>query len=155
MESKENRTENSKKQFNYNFISVILLYAWAILFIFETRKISDMDSKFFPYIVSGIAILLATILLFSSIFGPRKDETFDFSGTSRSIKFGILLLVYVILISFFGFYISTPIYLLGAMYVLGQRNKKIMLGVAIFTPLVVYLFFEVLLKLNIPDGIII
>ncbi|CDZ75412.1 Hypothetical protein ING2D1G_1274 [Peptoniphilus sp. ING2-D1G] len=155
MESKENKTENSKKQFNYNFISVILLYVWAIVFIFEAGKIPDMDSKFFPYIVSGIAIVLATILLLSSIFGPRKNETFDFSGTLKSVKFGALLLVYVILISFFGFYVSTPIYLLGSMYALGQRNKKVMLGVAIFTPIAVYLFFEVLLKLNIPSGILI
>ncbi|WP_138159901.1 tripartite tricarboxylate transporter TctB family protein [Peptoniphilus catoniae] len=151
-ENREVKSEEKRTGFNYNFISVAILYIWALAFIFETGKIEEPDSRIFPYAVSAFAIFLATILLLSSIFGKRRYEEFDFSGTGKAVKYGIILVGYVILVALFGFYIATPIYMMVGMYSLGQRKIPLMVAVSVITPVIVYVFFQVLLKLQIPKG---
>lgn len=147
-----NKNDKVKTEFNYNYISVILLYVWALAFIVEARNITEPQSRIFPYFIGGIAIFLATILLIKSKFNLGFQDTFDFSGTGKAIKYGVILIIYVALTATLGFYISTPLYLLGGMWMLGQRNKKLMIGVAIGTPLIIFLFFDLILGIKIPMG---
>lgn len=148
-----NKNEEGKKPFNYNYISVALLYAVALLFIVSARSISEADSKIFPYIVAGLTIVLASIILIKSLFNLGRQETFDFTGSFKAFKFGVVLLIYIALTVIFGFYISTPIYLFFGMKILGQKNLKLMLIVSVATPLIIYLFFDLLLGMEIPTGI--
>jgi len=149
------KNNTTKKPFNYNYISVVLLYVWALIFIIEAyRNITDSGSKIFPYFVGGFAIFLATVLLIKSKFNIGKQETFDFSGSKKSIIYGIILVVYVALVATIGFYIATPIYLYFGMWMLGQRNKKVMISVSLALPLAVFLFFDLLLGMKIPAGIL-
>lgn len=141
-----------KKKFNYNYLSVALIYIWAGAFLLWTPKIKDPASRMFPVGISIFAILLATALLIRTKMG--KVENPDFSGTKMAMIMAGLLIAYVGFIEVVGFYIATPFYLYITMWILGQRNKKLMLTISVLMALGVYLFFGLLLDMQIPEGML-
>ncbi len=108
----------------------------------------------FPVAISIFAIVLATILLLKTYFKWGKQEELDFSGTKMAMLMAGLLIAYVALIEAVGFYLATPFYLYITMWVLGQRRKKLMLTISIVMPLLVYLFFDLILGMQIPEGML-
>lgn len=148
----ENKT--TKKSFNFNYLSVIIIYVWALAFLLWTPKIKDPGSRMFPVAISIFAIVLATILLLKTYFKWGKQEELDFTGTKMAMLMAALLVAYVALIEVVGFYLATPFYLYITMWVLGQRRKKLMLTISIVMPLLVYLFFDLILGMQIPEGML-
>ncbi len=159
-DKKENADENSeivekeKRKFNHNYISVIILYVFSVLFLIESRKITIFDSALFPYIVSGFSIFIATIILIRTRLKRGDKEEFDFEGTPGAIKFALAMAIYAVGCYYIGFYISTIIFLMASMYLLKQRNYKTMIAISILTPVIIYIFFDLLLDLRIPAGIL-
>ena len=143
-----------RKRFNYNYLSVILIYLWALAFLVSIPQIANTQSRMFPIIVSVFAILLATVFLLKTYFAKGKGELPDFSGSGMAMLMTVLLIIYVGAIWFMGFYLATPIYLYVTMWVLGQRRKRLMIIISLLTPLCVYLFFSLLLGMRIPEGIL-
>jgi uncharacterized membrane protein len=144
----------ARKQFNYNYLSVVLIYIWAIAFLVSIPSIADKQSRMFPIIVSTFAILLATIFFLKTYFAKGKGEFPDFTGSGMAIIMTVLLIIYVGAIWFMGFYLATPFYLYATMWVLGQRRKRLMISISLLMPLGVYLFFRLLLGMRIPEGIL-
>ena len=143
-----------KKPFNYNYLSVALIYIWAFAFLLWTPKIKDPASRLFPVGISIFAIVLATILLLKTKFNWGKNQELNFSGTKTAMLMAVLLITYVGFIEVVGFYLATPFYLYISMWVLGQRKKKLMLTISLLMSLGVYLFFGLLLDMQIPEGIL-
>lgn len=143
-----------KKPFNYNYLSAGLIYAWALAFLLWAPKIKDPASRMFPVGISVFAIVLATILVFKTKFNWGKNPELDFSGTKTAMYMAALLISYVGFIEVVGFYLATPFYLYISMWVLGQRNKKLMLTISLLMALGVYLFFGLLLDMQIPEGML-
>ena len=142
-----------KKIFNYNYLSVILIYIFALTFLFSTSKIKDADSRIFPYVVSVLAIVLATVFFLQTYFNwGNKRAQLNFSGTKSALLMGALLLTYIAAIKAVGFYLATPFYLYISMCVLGQKNKKLMLIISLIMPLGSFLFFDLILNMQIPEG---
>lgn len=148
----ENKT--SKKSFNFNYLSVALIYIWAFAFLLWTPKIKDPGSRMFPVAISIFAIVLATILLLKTYFKWGKQEELDFSGSKMAMLMAALLIAYVALIEAVGFYLATPFYLYITMWVLGQRKKKLMISISILMPLIVFVFFDLILGMEIPEGML-
>ncbi|WP_372997711.1 tripartite tricarboxylate transporter TctB family protein [Lutispora sp.] len=148
----ENKT--SKKSFNFNYLSVALIYIWALAFLLWTPKIKDPGSRMFPVAISIFAIVLATILLLKTYFKWGKQEELDFSGSKMAMLMAALLIAYVALIEAVGFYLATPFYLYITMWVLGQRKKKLMISISILMPLIVFVFFDLILGMQIPEGML-
>jgi len=145
----------TKKFFNYNYISVVLLYIWAFVFLIVTPQIKGDGARLFPYIVCILTFVLATVLLIKSYLKQdEKKEDFDFSGTSSAFYMAIILLGYIIATTVLGFYLATPFYLYIAMWVLGQRKKKLMAIISLLTPLGVFMVFDYILGMRIPEGIL-
>lgn len=150
MENKSN-----KKQFNYNYLSVIFIYVVAGAFLKMTPQIKDPTSRWFPYLIGSLAVVLATVVLIKNIFNlGKKEEPLDFSNSGIAFVMAGLLFAYVMFIELVGFYIATPFYLYITMWVLGQKSKKIMFAISLLFPLGVYIFFEMLLNMEIPQGIL-
>ena len=146
--------KSKKKPFNFNYLSVAFIYIWAFAFLLWTPKIKDPGSKMFPIGISIFAIVLATILLLKTYFKWGKEEPLDFSGSGTAMIMAALLIAYVGVIQVVGFYLATPFYLYISMWVLGQRKKKLMLAISLLMSLGVYLFFDLLLGMQIPEGIL-
>ena len=141
-----------KKPFNHNYSTAAFLYIWAFIFLYSASTISDPGSRIFPYFASGMAILLATIMVAKDIFKIGKKEEFDFSGTDKATKYFGMLFAYITVASFVGYYIATPFYLIFSMKALGQKSYKVMILCAIFVTLFIYLFFDLALEMKIPAG---
>ena len=148
MENKSN-----KDVFNSNYLSAAFIYFISIAFLINTLKIKDPTSRMFPIVICIVSIIIATILVLRTRFNFKKNgENVDFSGMSVSLKMFGMLLVYVVAIEIASFYIATPIYLYVTMMSLGQKNKKLMIIVSVLFTLAVYLFFDLLLGMEIPMG---
>lgn len=143
----------TKKSHYINYGAAIFLTIWALIFMFEAKNIAEPSSRYFPYAIGILTIVISIILVVKSASNIGHQEEFDFSGTSKAMLYAVILTVYVSLIYFIGFYIATPIYLTVGMLVLGQRNIKTIASVTILTTLIIYLFFDLLLGMKIPTGI--
>ena len=144
--------QDKQKGFNYDYIVVIFLYAWGFVYLVASRNIESAGARMFPYIVVIFSAFLSTLLLIKNIFHIGKEEPYDFSGTGKAVALIGMMLIYAFAVTWVGFYISTPIFLYVAMFVLGQRNRKVMVLSAILMPLFAYLLFDLTLNLRIPTG---
>ena len=148
---------NTKKKFNWNILSCFFIYIWAGIFFVSSLGIEDSGSRMFPQIMCGLSVLLATLFLISCLRGKdvkEGDEPIDFTGSGRAALMGVILGGYILLNYLTGFYISTVIFLPIGMIYLGQRNWKVIISIAIALPLIVYLFFDLLLGMMMPTGIL-
>lgn len=148
--------DTAKKTINFNYVSAVLIFIWIFAFVFSIPHIKNGESRTFPFIVSVLSIVLTTMLVLKTYFKwGKKEEEFDFSGSRSALFMGVLLLLYITATAVVGFYLATPFYLYISMGVLGQKNKKIMLIISLLTPLLVYLFFDLLLSMRIQQGLLV
>lgn len=151
------KTLNTKKKFNWNIISCIFIYIWAGIFFVSSLGIEDAGSRMFPQIMCGLSVLLATLFLISCLRGKdvkEGDAPISFAGTGRAAVMGAILGGYILLNYLTGFYISTVIFLPIGMLYLGQRNWKVIVAISIALPLIIFLFFDLLLGMMMPTGIL-
>ena len=148
---------NTKKKFNWNIISCIFIYIWAGIFFVSSLGIEDAGSRMFPQIMCGLSALLSTLFLISCLRGKdvkEGDDPISFAGTGRAAVMGAILSGYILLNYLTGFYISTVIFLPIGMLYLGQRNWKVIAVISIALPLIIFLFFDLLLGMMMPTGIL-
>jgi len=62
------------------------------------------------------------------------------------------LTVMIGLIHVIGVYISLPLFMIFYMRALGRHSWKTVGGIAVATPVVSFLFFEIALKIELPKG---
>ena len=145
--------KSAKKNFNHNYVLVIFLYIWSSIFLFSIPSIKSVNSRLFPYIICILTVVSATVFLLKTYYHwGKKEDPVDFSGILLVLFMVVLLFIYILLIEIIGFYLATPLYLFISMWILGQKNIKLSLIISLLAPLVVYIFFDVLLKLQIPKG---
>lgn len=66
----------------------------------------------------------------------------------------VLSILYVVLIKPLGFVISTFLFLAASMKLLEVKNKKLAVLVPFITAAIIYVVFKILLKVQIPVGIL-
>ena len=148
---------NTKKKFNWNILSCLFIYIWAGIFFVSSLGIEDAGSRMFPQIMCGLSALLSTLFLISCLRGKdvkEGDDPISFAGTGRAAVMGAILSGYILLNYLTGFYISTVIFLPIGMLYLGQRNWKVIAVISIALPLIIFLFFDLLLGMIMPTGIL-
>ena len=148
---------NTKKKFNWNILSCLFIYIWAGIFFVSSLGIEDAGSRMFPQIMCGLSALLSTLFLISCLRGKdvkEGDDPISFAGTGRAAVMGAILSGYILLNYLTGFYISTVIFLPIGMLYLGQRNWKVIAVISIALPLIILLFFDLLLGMMMPTGIL-
>jgi len=141
---------NTKKIFNHKYIMAIFLYIFGFLFLFSTPSIKDSGARIFPYILSISTIVSATILSLRTYYNlDREKDSVDFSGTLFVLFIVFILICYILLIEIIGFYVSSLLFLCLLMWLLGQKNIKLILILSTLSVLIIYVFFGVLLGLKI------
>ena len=140
------------KRFNYDYISVIFLCGTAVVFLLDSTGIKDPDSRVFPLFVPSLAIALSVILVLKNLLHLGRAEEYDFTGTGRAMMMALSLFCYIVAIAAVGFYLSTPVYLYITMWLLGQRSQKPLILVSILAPVFVFVLFDVVFGMPIPQG---
>ncbi|UOQ44284.1 tripartite tricarboxylate transporter TctB family protein [Halobacillus salinarum] len=113
---------------------------------------TETGPAFMPRIYSIILMALGTILLVKSLFfknenpKPKVKIIFLYVG---------LFLVYVISLPYIGFYVSTVAFLIFILWI-GKVNRKVyFISVPLGAVLFIYVFFQQLLNVPLPPGILI
>lgn len=116
------------------------------------------DSSWFPRVLSVFLALMAIVLMISSRGSTDAEDASLYRSQASQLNYAALVIVaavlYAIAIQFLSFEIANFLFLIAAMYVLGQRNPIVIAGVATVTMLLVKLLFFVLLDVSRPQGLL-
>lgn len=130
-----------------------VLIALSVVFYVMAGQFSNPDAATWPKaILIGILILSAMLVVHGLKLTQQKmDQSLVFSGGLKGSMLSLLAIVlYAVLMSFTGYFVSTAIFLPLGMFFLGQRNWKAILGVTVGLELFVYVLFVVQLQLRMP-----
>ena len=158
-------------------IGIILLIASAFYYYSTMEfpppsKTENLGPAFFPALLAAVLAFLALLLILDSfltrrasgkgrdgavIQGAERLEEDSFSAEDISYKFLLgtigLSFFYVALISILGFLISTPLFLIILIRLLGYEKWVNNLTASIGLTAALYLLFAVALGVTLPAGI--
>lgn len=109
----------------------------------------------FPFWLSAIMFVTAGAIIGRSFRGPQRNEgTFFDQDTLRSVVLVVLaLIVTVALIPWVGAYIALPLFLFWYLKLFGKHGWSLTLIITAGTPVFLFFFFEVTLKILLPKGL--
>ena len=122
---------------------------------FLGAKGMEGDSGLFPKILSGLIFVLTCVELGEVLTNRIKESKKKEERSPRKLMYIIVLsILYVVLIKPLGFVISTFLFLAASMKLLEVKNKKLAVLVPFITAAIIYVVFKILLKVQIPVGIL-
>lgn len=112
----------------------------------------------FSFWLSGGMLLccLAMIIRWWRRTSPpsQSDEPFmDRETFALFLTVSLSLAIMIGLIHFIGVYLSLPLFLIFYMRYLGRHKWRLIVPMAIFTPVFTFVFFEMALKKTLPKGV--
>lgn len=145
---------------------VVVLLFTTVLFlqiqVIPKNPQRQTDAAFFPKIVIPILGALAICLLVTAVvrmFREQNDKLILKPGVvyrenSKIIWVFLFCAAYLIALTYIGFMISTPIFLLGVYALLAKRMNKLWLVVVGYIALtaVIYIVFQQFLFVFLPTG---
>lgn len=141
-----------KKEFNWDWVTIVFLIIAFCIFLKGTLDLKYWDSRLFPLIVLALVAVLIVAMIVHAIRDPVPQ--YDFAGGKRAILFGLSLLLYAMVIYLVGFYIASPLYMGIMMYLMGQRSRKVLLGVSLSITLFIFVTFDLIMRIPVPSGLL-
>ena len=115
------------------------------------------NAALYPRLLSGLLLFLAFFQVISDVrmSGPVPGaEEPAGPGQDRLTVFAALTLVaYIILLPILGFLLTTPLFVLAFLLLLGDRNWTTLSFVPIATTAGCFVVFQVLFNVNLPRGL--
>jgi hypothetical protein len=146
---------------NADRISAAVILGICLYFWIEAREFSPL-SGFFPQVIIVLLAALAALLLVFSFIRPREGRVF--TGMKSSflpvLLVVVLLIAWTFLIQVFGFLVTSVVFF-TLLTVLLDRNQRRPLAVlkriamVIALTVCLYLFFDRLLLVSFPRGLLI
>jgi tripartite-type tricarboxylate transporter receptor subunit TctC len=141
---------------NFNIILSSIFLWISVFFFYQTMLFSIPEGLN----ITSPALIprIWSVGLFIAVIWNIVNE---WKGKNKPVKVGnykltgkiiMLLLIYFVAISYIGYYLSTPLFLISAMYVLKYRKWPLMIINALGFVLFSYLVFDILLKIELPLG---
>ena len=109
------------------------------------------ESAFFPRAVS-VAMIVLTILMLIENRSVADEIVFDWAqfDYGRTAKVFAITCVYLVMLAYVGFLITTPICLVILMHVMEKGDSKLKLISALGTTACIYFVFEAMLDVPLP-----
>ena len=159
---------NIKDYLKRNGMTLILLVGMIILYLCIPSQIAEnlvaratISPRFFPtFSVLGVIVCCALLLVFDAkehIFSRKTAEAAATHGKEegvscvRVVLVALLLLAWYILMPRIGFIISTIVIMCIMSYLLGCRNKIVLVAFPVIFTLAVYFTFVELLHVSLPE----
>ena len=144
-------TVNKKISLILAFVSIGYL---VLAFRLPAYPYVPVDSDAVP-IALGFILLLLSILLFFQKDNHSQGKTKIPTGEKRVILTVLgFVLLFIILLEFLGFIITTAIFIFGNTWFLGYKKWKSILIVSLAIPLAIYFLFSKFLQISLPQGIL-
>lgn len=138
---------------------VTLLGLWLLVYAvnsFLNARVKApwiMSPYLFPMILAGAAILLGLIILIPALVSAGKSGQDDKGPALRLLDVIVVLclsILYDIIMRYIGFIPATILLLLGMIAFLGERRVKVLVPIAVLTPVILTLIFKVGLGVRLP-----
>lgn len=159
---------NIKDYLKRNGMTLILLVGMIILYLCISSQIAEnlvaratISPRFFPtFSVLGVIVCCALLLVFDAkehIFSHKTAEAAATQEKKEEISYvrvvlvALLLLAWYILMPRIGFIISTIVIMCIMSYLLGCRNKIVLVAFPVLFTLTLYFAFVVLLHVSLPE----
>ena len=159
---------NIKDYLKRNGMTLILLVGMIILYLCIPSQIAEnlvaratICPRFFPtFSVLGVIVCCALLLVFDAkehIFSHKTAEAAATQEKKEEISYvrvvlvALLLLAWYILMPRIGFIISTIVIMCIMSYLLGCRNKIVLVAFPVLFTLTLYFAFVVLLHVSLPE----
>jgi len=115
----------------------------------QNQAVTKMSGAFFPQVCFTVIFLGGLFLILQA---KRRSEkvalpTFRIDKLAEII---VALIVYVFLMKYVGFLISSALFLVGAMWLFGERELKVIIPTAVVTAAVVYALFTYAFMIVLP-----
>ena len=135
---------------------LIIFVFWTVIWFFVIPlQVAGRRESFFPVVVT-IFILISSffLLVISWKVAPNKisHESLGKKEIIHFISIVFMLLIYIVLIDFLGFFIPTFLFLIITMLLLRVRDRKVIILVTFVLLFSIYFIFEKLLKISLPKG---
>lgn len=149
------------KKINIVVAIVVLLFCCGYFIMIQGLPDRNLDntlkSSFMPGLLLIILVGLTLVLLIKNIF-QGSEEACNYT-ISRKELLGILvmtviLFAYVALLDILGFILITPFVMFILMKLTGSTKIKESIIVSISATAIIYLLFDMLFRVQLPDGLI-
>lgn len=136
-------------------IAVSLAYGYFTLQQPKAQALGDPGLTLFPWILTIFLLFLAGTLLVQDLRGIALPKRFSFTITPDGVRSAIgltLIFVYLCVMPYTGFFISSVILFGSIMWLVKERRPLIILGFSCGVTLLLFLFFGVLFQIPLPKG---
>ena len=109
----------------------------------------------FPFWLSLVMLLASGGILVRSIIGAPKDDApfFDPEMLRSVIVVSVALIVTIAAMQYLGTYVALMVFLLWYLRIFGGHGWVLTTAITLITPVFLFFFFEVTLKILLPKGI--
>jgi len=142
-------------------LGLIIFCLLNYFYLIPSQVINQGSVPTYPFIVNTLILLSSVGYFFQSIF--QKDIKQTNSQKSKASEKGyksvwkaifiiIFIGIWISLLDFMGFLLSTIIFLIGSILVCGSRNYIKIIIISILFPIFMYFIFRGVLKTTLPEG---
>jgi putative tricarboxylic transport membrane protein len=115
------------------------LLGYFFAYQLENLAVAGLSAAFFPSFLFTIMVICGLVLIRQGIKREKKIP-FPNLHLPKLLPVVGILVIYVLLMDYLGFIISTIVFLLTSLYVFGERRKKMLAVVPVTTAVIVYFF---------------
>ena len=134
------------------------ILVWACIYFNEIRSQSIEDQMF----IRPVFYLLIVLFIVNGINDFRNfkksskaaSESKCDENSKNVIGFIMLVLAYLLLVSYVGFIITSVVFLLSCLWLFGIKNKVILAFMPIGVSLFLYVLFAVWFGVPLPEGLL-
>ncbi len=133
-------------------IAVVFIYAIALFFLVGSFSMKQ-DAGLFPRLIAITLMIINTLYAINILRGKAPIKKKIDEIVPKKMKYILVIsLVYIILLKYLGYVITTAIFLPTSMYLLGVKRPRTLLVVTVLTVLIIYISFGVMLKVPMPKS---
>ncbi|GAB6926517.1 hypothetical protein JCM10914A_05000 [Paenibacillus sp. JCM 10914] len=134
---------------------VFSIYAWLSANAFPASNGLGPGPDYIPKLAAGILAVLSIFLIFKK--EEQEEEIYGLSGKNNIVLFiigAVVMVVYIILVQWLGFSISSALFAAAWMFLMGIRKWTTLVIVSVLISAGITYVFEYLLSVPIPHGIL-
>lgn len=151
-------TENKKKDNTGEFVVLAIIACISIFMLVSSRDLRLLG-RLFPQLIAGLTLLMCLVQGFlllrkngqPAAGGKKKKPANNLKNHYSVVVIGF---VYLILLPFVGFILTTIALLVAVPRYLGYTNNKVVWTIALLSTGIFYYVFKTLFYVPLPQGLI-
>ena len=131
--------------------SAIFIYAGN----YKGSGISQYGPNFFPQTLAVLMFFFSALMIVQAVRGHALKglDSINTAGFIRATVTLVFSVIYLVAMQFFGFFLSTIIFLYVVMTYIGHRGQVVRIVSSLLVAAIIYGIFHFFLKIPLPEGL--